>query len=176
MYTYYYANKTKWYTIFKRKNNMQILYKTFQQLTTQELYQIYKARVDVFVVEQNCPYHEIDDYDPLSIHVMGFENNTLVSYLRVLPPHTTFETASIGRVLSIVRHKHYAQTLLKVGMKLAKDFFHADTITIEAQTYARSLYESQGFIQASQPFLEDGIEHIQMQYKTPLQNTNKEHN
>ena len=147
----------------KRGKHMHIIIKRFNELTTQQLYQIYKARVDVFVVEQNCPYHEIDDYDPTSIHIMGYDNDQLVSYLRVLPPHATFDTASIGRVLSLVRHKHYAQTLLKEGIQVA-------------QTYARSLYEKLGFVQTSAPFLEDGIEHIQMQYKNTLQIQNKEDN
>lgn len=140
--------------------------KKFNQLTPQEIHTIYKARVDVFVVEQNCPYHEVDDYDLVSMHLLCYDKDQLVAYLRVLPPHTTFETASIGRVLSLVRHKHYAQNLLETGIQVAEKEFHAETITIEAQTYARKLYENAGFQQTSQPFLEDGIEHIQMQYHT----------
>lgn len=138
--------------------------KKFDQLTPQEIHAIYKARVDVFVVEQKCPYHEVDDFDLVAMHLLCYDNDQLVAYLRVLPPGTTFKTASIGRVLSLVRHKHYAQSLLRQGIAIAKEKFNANTITIEAQTYARSLYEKAGFEQTSEPFLEDGIEHIQMQY------------
>lgn len=143
---------------------MMTIFKKFNQLTPEEIHAIYKARVDVFVVEQNCPYHEVDDYDLVAMHLLCYDNDQLVAYLRVLPPDTAFKTASIGRVLSLVRHKHYAQNLLRHGIEVAQEHFHADTITIEAQTYARSLYEKAGFKQTSQPFLEDGIEHIQMQY------------
>lgn len=139
----------------------------FYEMTPERIYQMYKARIDVFVVEQNCAYPEIDAYDKVAYHFsyMDDSNTKLLAYCRVLPPNTTFATCSIGRVLATQRHKGYASELLKLAIPFALETFHTDTITIEAQTYARSLYEKLGFLQTSNPFLEDGIEHIQMQYK-----------
>lgn len=88
----------------------------------------------------------------------------LLAYCRVLPANTTFPTPSIGRVLALQRHKGYASMVVKKAIAIAINTYNADTITIEAQTYARALYEKLGFQQTSDPFLEDGIEHIQMQY------------
>lgn len=147
---------------------MHFVVKEFKELLPVEIYQIFKARVNVFVVEQNCIYHEIDDYDPISYHVFLIDNNELLAYCRVLPPNTTFKTPSIGRVIALKRHQGYATKVVKIAIQTALENYDADTITIEAQTYARSLYEKLGFKQTSQPFLEDGIEHIQMQYKKPI--------
>ncbi len=151
---------------FSKGENMRTVIKHFNELTPTEIYKIYKTRVDVFVVEQNCPYHEVDEYDLVSIHIMLLDDNgDLVAYCRVLPAHTTFDTPSIGRVISLQRRKGYASMILKEAIQVAKDEYKENTITIEAQTYARSLYEKQGFTQTSEPFLEDGIEHIQMKLK-----------
>lgn len=137
------------------------------EMTPESVYCIFKTRIDIFVVEQKCAYQEIDEYDKVAYHISLLDDTSseLLAYCRVLPPHTTFETCSIGRVLSTERHKGYASTLLKTAIPFALEQFHTDIITIEAQTYARSLYEKLGFQQTSEPFLEDGIEHIQMQYK-----------
>lgn len=143
-----------------------IIIDPLNEMAPERIYHMYKARVDVFVVEQKCAYQEIDEYDKVAYHISLLDDTSseLLAYCRVLPPNTTFETCSIGRVLSTKRRKGYASTLLKTAIPFALEQFHTDIITIEAQTYARSLYEKLGFQQTSESFLEDGIEHIQMQY------------
>lgn len=144
---------------------MEIIIKHFNDLTKEELVEIYKLRVSVFVVEQHCPYQEIDDYDHCSYHIYIKEEGKIIAYCRVLPKGCIFKEASIGRVISIKRRCGIATRLVKEGIKVAKEKFDEDTLKIEAQVYARGLYEKCGFYQVSDPFLEDGILHIQMRYQ-----------
>lgn len=141
---------------------MQTHIQKFSQLSTQELYQIYKLRVDVFVVEQQCPYHEIDDIDLESYHIyLQNDNSKILAYCRLYKIEDTFH---IGRVIASERRKGYGTQIMKKAVKFATEELHADTIIIEAQTYAKNFYEKLGFIQTSEPFDEDGIPHIQMKY------------
>lgn len=141
---------------------MQTHIQKFTQLSTQELYQIYKLRVDVFVVEQKCPYHEIDDIDLESYHIyLQNDNSKILSYCRLYQQNYTYQ---IGRVISSTRRKGYGTQIMKTALEFAAQTLHADTIIIEAQTYAKNFYEKLGFIQTSEPFDEDGIEHMQMKY------------
>lgn len=141
---------------------MECIVKHFQELTTEELFLIYKLRVSVFVVEQQCPYQEVDDFDRLAYHVFFRDQEGLQAYLRVLPRGTVFPEVSIGRVISVHRRQGIGSQLLDKGIETARDKFGAGTILIEAQTYAKPFYERAGFIQTSDEFLEDGIPHIQM--------------
>ncbi|MDU2500883.1 MAG: GNAT family N-acetyltransferase [Finegoldia magna] len=141
---------------------MNTIIKPFDKLTTQELFNIYKLRVDVFVVEQQCPYHEIDDIDLESYHIyLQDDNSKILSYCRLYQQNDTYH---IGRVISSTRRKGYGTQIMKTALEFAGQTLHADSIIIEAQTYARKFYEKLGFIQTSEPFDEDGIEHIQMKY------------
>lgn len=141
---------------------MQTHIQKFTQLSTQELYQIYKLRVDVFVVEQQCPYHEIDDIDLESYHIyLQNDNSKILAYCRLYKIEDTFH---IGRVIASERRKGYGTQIMKTALEFAAQTLHADTIIIEAQTYAKNFYEKLGFIQTSEPFDEDGIEHMQMKY------------
>lgn len=141
---------------------MQTHIQKFSQLSTQELYQIYKLRVDVFVVEQKCPYHEIDDIDLESYHIyLQNDNSKILAYCRLYKIEDTFH---IGRVIASERGKGYGAQIMKAALEFAAQELHADTIIIEAQTYAKNFYEKIGFIQTSEPFDEDGIEHMQMKY------------
>ena len=140
--------------------------KHYSVLSKDDLFEIMKLRIGVFVVEQKCPYMEIDEYDRVSYHVcLKDDNGRILAYLRVLPPGCTFKDASIGRVIAVERRKGYGTMIVKMGINVAKEKFNCDRIVIEAQTYARSLYEKCGFVQSSEEFLEDGIPHIQMIYK-----------
>lgn len=141
---------------------MELIIKDFYELTNDELLEIYKLRVSVFVVEQNCPYQEVDNHDKKAIHVYYKENDTIVAYIRVLPPHTTYDEASIGRVISIKRRCGLGTKIMKVGIDLVKERFKADKIKIGAQVYARKFYENLGFKQVSDEYIEDGIPHIKM--------------
>ena len=141
---------------------MQTHIQKFTQLSTQQLYQIYKLRVDVFVVEQQCPYHEIDDIDLESYHIyLQDDNSKILSYCRLYQQNDTYH---IGRVISSTRRKGYGTQIMKTALEFAGQTLHADSIIIEAQTYAKNFYEKLGFIQTSEPFDEDGIPHIQMKY------------
>lgn len=143
---------------------MELILKHFRELTLDELADIYRLRVSVFVVEQNCPYQEIDAADKTAYHLYLKDEDGIQAYARVLPPGTTFETCSIGRVLSKKRRCGLGTQIVNAAIAASKEKFSADIITIEAQVYARSLYEKAGFIQISDEFLEDGIPHILMQF------------
>ena len=141
---------------------MELFIKHYSCLDVYELHKIYKARVDVFVVEQSCPYPELDGFDLDAYHLWLEDAGELVAYLRVLPAGAKYREASIGRVLSLRRREGYATRLLEAGITAAREKFGATAIRIEAQTYAAELYRSVGFRQTSEEFLEDGLPHIEM--------------
>lgn len=143
---------------------METIIKRFDELTVDELYDILKLRVDVFVVEQNCPYPEIDGKDRSGFHVILREEGKIVAYLRALEPGVSFEEASLGRVITAPekRRTGIGSILLQEGIRVVRENMDAPGIRIEAQVYARKFYELQGFVQTSEEFLEDGIPHIEM--------------
>ena len=141
---------------------MELIVKRFEELTTEELYEILKIRVSVFVVEQNCPYQEIDDRDKQSFHVYMKDDDGIQAYLRVVDRGVSFDEVSIGRVIAVKRRCGIGSRILSEGIKVAKNKLKATTIKIEAQSYAKGLYERQGFNQVSEEFLEDGIPHVLM--------------
>lgn len=144
---------------------MNFTIKRYDELTLDELYDIIKLRVDVFVVEQNCPYYELDGKDKMAYHVFCREEEKMIAYLRVLDRGISFETVSLGRVISLKRRCGLGTELLKTGIEVAKEKYNADKITIEAQTYAKKFYEGVGFVKISDEFMEDGIPHILMELK-----------
>ena len=141
---------------------METLVKRFDELMVSELYEILKLRVDVFVVEQNCPYSELDGKDQGALHVFFRDEEGIQAYLRVLGPGVTFPEVSLGRVISRKRWCGMGSRLLEEGIRTAKEKFGAKAIRIEAQSYAKAFYEKAGFRQVSEEFLEDGIPHIEM--------------
>ena len=141
--------------------------KRFEQLTASELYQLLKLRVDVFVVEQNCPYRELDDLDQEAVHVWLEDETGVEAYLRVLDRGVECEYVAIGRVIAVQRRQGLGTQILKAGITTARDIFRADRIYLEAQTYARRLYEKQGFRQISEEFSLEGIPHIRMLLDVP---------
>lgn len=146
---------------------MELTIKDFDRLTVQELHRIYRLRCAVFVVEQNCVYQDIDNLDPSARHVMLTEGDELLAYCRVLPPHTAFEEAAIGRVVALQRRRGHGSRVVSAAIEDARCTFGAGTIVLEAQFYARSLYEKLGFVRVSEEFLEDGIPHIKMALMAP---------
>lgn len=141
---------------------MELAVKRFEELTNNELYDILKLRVNTFVVEQHCPYPELDDKDQNALHVFLRDEEGIQAYLRVMDKGVSSEQVSIGRVVAVTRRKGYGSRILEEGMSVAAEYFQADKIYLEAQTYARGLYEKHGFRQISDVFLEDGIPHIKM--------------
>lgn len=144
---------------------MELTVKHFTELSTEELFEIYRLRVSVFVVEQKCPYQEVDGADRCAYHLWLRDENGIAAYARLLPPGAVFPTAAIGRVIAVRRRCGLGTKIVEAAVNAAKEKLSADVITIEAQVYARSLYEKAGFVQTSEEFLEDGIPHIQMQLK-----------
>lgn len=141
---------------------MELKVKKYEELTLDELYAILRLRISVFVVEQNCPYQELDGKDRQAVHVFLEDEEGIEAYLRVLDRGAVFEEVSLGRVIAVKRRCGLGTRILAEGIRIAGERFHAGKIRIEAQTYAKGLYEKQGFRQVSDEFLEDGIPHVQM--------------
>ncbi len=144
---------------------MELTVKHFSQLSAEELFEIYRLRVSVFIVEQRCPYQDVDDADRTAYHLWLRDENGIAAYARLLPPGVTFPTAAIGRVIAVRRRCGLGTKIVDAAINAAREKLSADVITIEAQVYARSLYEKAGFVQTSEEFLEDGIPHVQMQLR-----------
>lgn len=144
---------------------MKLIVKKFDELSVYELFAIYKLRTDVFVVEQNCAYPEVDDTDKVSYHVWLEDEDGIAAYARVIPAGVTFATPSIGRIIAAKRYMGLGTEIVEKAVEVAKEKFGAEELTIEAQTYARPFYEKLGFYKTSEPFLDAGIEHIQMKKK-----------
>ena len=136
--------------------------KTFQELTTDELYELLRVRSEVFVVEQNCVYQDLDGDDQNSIHLWLTVADKVVALARVCPAGTHMQEVSIGRVITTVRGKGYGKQIMLHAIEGAKEHFNATIIDIEAQEYAKGFYESVGFKQSSETFILDGIPHIKM--------------
>lgn len=141
---------------------MNLIIKRFEELSADELYEILKVRVEVFVVEQKCAYQDVDNKDRYAYHVYLKDETGIKAYLRVIDKGVSFEEVSIGRVLTLERGCGLGARILLEGIKVAKEKMNAHRIKIEAQSYAKAFYEKAGFIQVSGEFLEDGIPHIQM--------------
>lgn len=139
-----------------------LISKGFYELEHDEVYLIYKARCDVFVVEQNCPYPEVDEFDKICRHIALIENGVLLSYCRLLPENSRFSEASIGRVLATVRRRGYASEVVREALRVAFDEWRTASLILDAQTYAIEFYEKLGFRVSSGEFLEDGLPHVQM--------------
>ena len=138
--------------------------KKFDELTTHELYAIIKLRNEVFVVEQNCVFQDADDKDQFSYHVMGWLNNELAGYTRLLPARTTYNESSIGRVVTSPNQRGtgIGRELMKKSIDYLYNLWGLQPIRIGAQFHLKKFYSSFGFTQASEIYIEDGIEHIEM--------------
>ena len=138
--------------------------KHFDQLTPSELYGILQLRNEVFVVEQNCVFQDADDRDRSVWHVMGCINDKLVGYSRILPAGVAFAESSIGRVVtsSSVRRSGVGRELMQQSLACLHELFGKVPIRMGAQMYLKEFYGSFGFVQDGAPYLEDGIEHIEM--------------
>lgn len=139
--------------------------KKFDELSAAELYTILKLRSEVFVVEQNCVYLDADGKDAQSYHLCGWLNNELlVAYARLLPPGLSYPEASIGRVVTHPVHRKdgYGKILMQKAIKNTQSLFNISAIKIGAQQYLLPFYNGLGFTASSEPYLEDGIPHLEM--------------
>lgn len=138
--------------------------KKFEELKPGELYSILQLRNEVFVVEQNCVYQDADNKDLLSWHLMGWQDEKLIAYTRLIPSSVVNNKVSIGRVVTSpsVRKKGIGKELMEISIEKTKQLFGNTPVLIGAQLYLKKFYESLGFQQSSAIYLEDGIEHIEM--------------
>lgn len=152
----------------KQQVSWQALY--FSELSTIQLYECLKLRVDVFVVEQNCPYPELDDLDTLqsTVHLLGYEGDKLVAYCRLLAPGAVYDQyCAIGRVAvaQTNRQDGIGRVLMNEAIRATKQYWPKAACKISAQFYLQQFYQSLGFENCSDIYLEDGIEHIAMLLK-----------
>lgn len=138
--------------------------KPFQALSVVELYSLLQLRTEVFVVEQNCVYQDIDGKDAKALHLIGEYNGKIVAYARLFKSGDYFNQASIGRVVvdANYRDKKWGHDLMKQAIIGIETYFGDTNITISAQLYLQKFYESLGFVQTSEMYLEDDIPHIEM--------------
>jgi len=140
-------------------------YKSFNELTPAELYAILQLRIEVFSVEQNCVYQDADGKDQQSIHLCGWNGDFLAAYCRILPAGLSYDYPSIGRVVTSPQYRKggHGRRLMQKAIEQTIELFHAPFIIISAQFYLKVFYESIGFEQVSEVYLEDNIPHIKMQ-------------
>jgi ElaA protein len=145
---------------------MELMIKHFNELSTSELYEILKTRSEIFVVEQDCVYQDLDDKDQDAIHVFCWNDNGRVAgCLRVFwkDHDESAGVAQIGRVVTLEHGLGIGGVLLHKGVEIATKDFGAKKIYLEAQEYAKGYYAREGFEVVSEPFLEDGIPHVKME-------------
>ncbi len=138
--------------------------KTFEEFTVPELYAVLKARIDVFVIEQNCPYPDLDDYDQKAVHIWAEENGAILAYCRVFDKGIKYEETSIGRVLTTekARGKSLGKQLIQYAVETIENRFHTPEIRISAQDYLLRFYGGFGFEDTGKKYLEDDIPHTEM--------------
>lgn len=143
---------------------MEIRIRSFEELSRDELYEILKERTAVFVVEQNCPYQEVDDKDQIALHVLGIEAGKLIAYARIFKAGDYTPEPSIGRVLVRKSHRNrgLGQEIMKASLDAVKSRLKSDIAVVSAQCYLEKFYEELGFRSTGEPYLEDGIPHIKM--------------
>lgn len=143
---------------------MKFIVKEFNELTTEHLYSILQLRSEVFVVEQDCVYQDLDSKDHLALHVFGIKNKKIVAYCRIFKAGDYFSKPSIGRIVVKKEYRgfSYGYQLVKGSIDFIHDHFVEKSILISAQKYLTKFYNSLGFIQQGDEYLEDGIPHIKM--------------
>lgn len=144
--------------------SLDIKIKPFDELTTNELYSLLQLRSEVFVVEQDCVYQDIDGKDQKAIHVLGFKNDVLVAYTRIFKPGDYFDEASIGRVVvkKSERDFKYGYAIMEASIKAVEDYLNETKIKISAQCYLKGFYTKIGFLPIGDVYQEDGIPHVAM--------------
>ena len=137
---------------------------SFDRLSVDDLYAILRLRSEVFVVEQNCVFLDMDDKDQQCWHACGWHEDRLIAYTRLVPPGLAYPEPSIGRVVTSpsARNAGAGRKLMEYSMEKLFSLFGKQPIRIGAQLYLKNFYESLGFHQLGEVYLEDGIEHIQM--------------
>ena len=143
---------------------MIFIIKRFNELSTQELYTVLQLRAEVFVVEQDCVYQDLDNKDLDAYHVLGILDKEIVAYARIFKPGDYFLESSIGRIVvkKEFRKFQYGYKLVENSIQFIENNLQQNTILISAQSYLTKFYNSLGFIRVGEEYLEDGIPHIKM--------------
>ncbi|WP_293298091.1 GNAT family N-acetyltransferase [Allomuricauda sp.] len=143
---------------------MEVAIKTFNQLTTEELYQILRLRSEVFVVEQDCVYQDVDNKDQKALHIIGTKNGEIVAYTRIFKPGDYFNNVSIGRVVVSQDQRKYGlgKRIMQASLAAIDQRFPNQPIEISAQSYLLKFYTELGFKITGEEYLEDGIPHRRM--------------
>lgn len=142
---------------------MNLIAKKFSELTANELYEILKARAEIFIIEQHINYQDMDDIDYKSLHCFFTENNQVIAYLRAFYQDNNKETVTIGRVLTLKHGNGIGKDLLAQSLKVIKDKMKCKKISMHAQKHAIGFYEKFGFRIVSDEFLEEGVIHVTME-------------
>ena len=145
---------------------MEYKIRTFDELSNKELYSILRLRSEIFVVEQNCVYQDLDNKDLDGYHLMAIENGELIGYLRILNKGVSYKEASIGRVVvkKEYRRKKLGLEIINKGIDFIINTLQEKEVRISAQVYAKNLYKKAGFVEVSEEYLEDDIPHVEMLY------------
>ena len=145
---------------------MEYKIRTFDELSNRELYSILRLRSEIFVVEQNCVYQDLDNKDLDGYHLMAIENGELIGYLRILNKGVSYKEASIGRVVvkKEYRRKKLGLEIINKGIDFIINTMKEKEVRISAQVYAKNLYKKAGFVEVSEEYLEDDIPHVEMLY------------
>ena len=145
-------------------NNIIWKIKSFEEITTSELYEIIKARVDVFVVEQDCVYPDLDDYDQKALHLWAEQDQKVLAYCRIFNKGIKYPETSIGRVLTTEkgRGKSLGKQLIQYAVETIENRFRTSEIRISAQDYLLRFYSGFGFEDTGKKYLEDNIPHTEM--------------
>ena len=143
---------------------MEIVTKTFEELSKQELYSLLALRAEVFVVEQNCAYQDVDGKDSKALHVLGWKETKLAAYARIFGPGEYFEEASIGRIVVQKDHRSsgWGKEIVMAAQQSILDYYKTERIKLSAQSYLKNFYQEMGYISSGEEYLEDGIPHIAM--------------
>lgn len=136
----------------------------FDELDVHRLYELLKLRADVFVVEQNCAYPDLDSYDQQSLHLLYLQENQIIAYCRILPPGEKYDICSIGRVVVTEKSRGagIARQLMLKAIENAESAWNVDSIQLCAQSHLQNFYQSLSFETVSNEFDEDGIPHVYM--------------
>lgn len=146
----------------EKEDAVELVAKMFDELSLREYHELLRLRCQVFVVEQQSPYQEVDDADKEALHLWLSDGGKMAAYARVLPAGITHETPSIGRVIAVSRGVGAGRAVMEEAIRAARERFGAEEITIEAQVQAKGFYEKLGFVQSSDEFDDAGIPHIEM--------------
>ncbi len=145
------------------KNLSPVIIKTFHELDKEELYKLIQLRIEVFVVEQDCPYQDLDNLDMQGRHIWIEEEKKILSYLRLNPPGTRFNEPSLGRIVTkdTIRSRGLAEIIINKALEIIDNDYRMPT-RISAQTYLEDYYSRFGFVKCSEEYMEDNIPHIEM--------------